>query len=615
MKSFCLTIAACLCLQSLYSQTIVGRWGKASEEDLNAIQYTFAPEADALVLFDLGKWMPQDLSTGSARLVHHYHIKILSEEGLRKATQVIRFKKGERIAGLRAQRLWTIDGKKKKQSFPVGNLPDSTLSADSLCKAFTFPEVKVGDILEVRYSLITPSGDVLRPWFFQTDIPTKYSEVSLYAFSPMVFRTQTLPQDFIASSRNKWIRRYSPAITQDPYLLNPNDQRLQVRFQLLPYGSISSKEEWNDLSYALEIGTVTEVEENVLRALGSLATSLTRTAVTEEEKVANIVRHVQKYLRWNGTYSTSVSDDPGTIYRNRTGNSTDINMLMFLLLESAGLSPSRVFISTRDHGQLLKEAFWGQFNHMIVRVQADGQTFLLDATDKTLDYYWLPLNSANRSGWEITDDGNQWVDLPPSQGSQVRHSLDLDLSESGKISGMIHQRYLGYPESQWARTIDVSGFTLDSDDPLGFASTSRPASPVEFTYPVRDIQLQVTNTDSLRLPVDLFGWSQKLPIIASDRSLPVQLSHSLHETIEMQIALPEGWNLLEPLGTKLMIFGEGLSLTIMARQEGQTLEIDWTYSQDEYSFSPSLNGDLSQFFLEARTRLHSELVLVKDEGS
>lgn len=612
MKSICLVITALLFLQYSQAQTIVGRWGKVSEEDMLATSYTFAHGAEAIILFDQGQWMPQDLGLGSARLAHHYHIKILTEEGLVEASQMIRFRKGERIAGLRAQVHWMENGKQKKKLFPVGNLQDSTLSTDSLCKAFTFPNVKVGDVLEVRYSLITPAGDVLRPWFFQRSIPTKYSEVSLYAFTPLQFRTKTLPIDFIASSRNKWIRRYSPALPDDPYLINSDDHRLQVRFQLLPYGNITKEEEWDDLSYALEVGTVMEEEENVLRALGSLSYSLTRMAVTEEEKVATIVRHIQKYMQWDGSYSTTVSDDPGTVYRNRKGNSADINMLLYLLLESSGLTPSRVFMSTRHHGMPIAQPFWGQFNHLIIRVEADGQIFLLDATEKNLDYLWFPLNSANGKGWEIGDSTTQWVDLPPSGGSIIQHTLMLQLAETGKVSGMVHQRYFGYPESPWINKVDVSGFTLSPDDPSDFSSQPRRESPVVLSYPAREIQAQKPSIDTILMPLDLFGWQDKLPVIQEDRSLPVHLDYSLNESVTMEMGLPDGWNLLETVDTKLVIFEEGLTLTIQVEQRDRELIIEWTYSQNEYLYESSLNVDLATFFKEARTRLQNSLVLVKE---
>lgn len=612
MKSLCLVITALLCLQNAHAQTIVGRWGKVSEEDMLATSYPFAPGAEAIILFDQGEWMPQDLGLGSARLAHHYHIKILTEEGLAQAQRVIRFRKDERISGLRAQVHSMVEGKKKKKLFPVGSLADSTLSTDSLCKVFTFPDVKVGDVLEVRYSLITPSGDVLRPWFFQSRIPTKYSVVTLKAFSPMAFRTKTLPEEFIASSRNKWIRRYSPALPNDAYLINPDDYRLQVRFQLLPFERITEKEEWNDLSYALEVGTVTQVEENVLRAIGSLAYSLTRQAVTEEEKVATIVRHLHKYMNWDGIYSTSVSDDPGTIYRNRKGNSADMNMLLFLLLESAGLSPSRVFVSTRNHGTSIKQPFWGQFNHLVVRVEADGQTFLLDATDNTLDYLWFPLNSANGQGWEISDTATKWVEIPPSQGSLIQHSLDLKLNESGLLTGQVLDRYLGYPESAWAKKMDVSGFMLTPEDPADFAQETQRESPVVLNFPTRDIRIQRPSSDTMVLPLDLFGWQKRLPEIRSDRSLPVHLGFPLEESVSMQVELPEGWKLVDSVGTKLVLFGEGLIMTIKAFQRENSLIISWTYSQDEYVYEPSLNVDLAAFFTEARSRLQSQLILVKE---
>ena len=594
---------------SLSAQTIVGKWGKVSLEDLNATSYGFAPGADAIVLFDQGVWMPQNIDVGSARLAHHYHIKILTPAGVTQARQTIRFAKGERVASLRAQTHRLVNGKKKRYQLAVGNLPDSTLSTDSLCKHFVLPDVQPGDILEVRYSLVTPRGDILRPWYFQTSIPTKYSEVRLSSFDYMSFRTKTLPTEFMAVSRNKWVRRYSPAITDNEYLVNVNDQRQQVRFQLMPFEQLTKEEEWRDLSYALESGTVTAVEERILRALGSLAYSLTRQSVTEEERVATIFRHLQKYMTWNESYSTSVSQDPGAVYRSRSGNSTDLNMLLFLLLESAELSPSRVFVSTRSHGAPVEDPFWGQFNHMIVKVMADGQEFYLDLTEQDLDYLWLSLDAANGKGWEIKDTLTQWIDIKPSTGSAIRSSLILDLSESGLISGQVKESYLGYPEKRWVEKMDVSGFLLDARDP--FELEPKRESPYMLNIPAKDLQVDVSG-DTIRLVPDLYSWRDGLPDFDPERVLPTHFSYPLSETVQMEISLPDGWTLVEPTGSRFLMEEEGFSLILQANQIGNTLRMGWTLERKQYAFDSSYSQDLFVFFYKVKEKLATPVLLVKE---
>ncbi len=581
---------------------------------MTATSYQFAPGADAIFLFDQGNWYPQHSEGNTARLVRHYQIKILTEEGLAWTNQVIPFQKGERISGLRAQvHYWDEDRNKRKKSLmKVGALPDSTISADSLVKTFVMSEATVGSVLEVRYYLITPRGDIPRPWYFQQKIPVKYSELQLNPFEPLTYRIKTLPSDFVAVARNRWVRRYNdPYPWDDPYLVNPNDHRLQIRFQLNPFEMLTNEQEWKDLSYALEIGTLAEEKLEVLEALGALAYSLTRQAVTEEEKVANIVRHLQKYMTWNRIYAPGVSNSPGLVYKSRTGNSTDINMLLFLLLESAGFDPTRVFVSTRSHGTPVDEPFWAQFNHMIVRCLVDGQFMYLDASQSHLDYLWLPLNSANERGWEISDSTTQWVEVSPSTGSMTSHVLNLQLDDSATITGNVNESYLGYPELPWNCNVDVSGFQLEAINPHNMTLEPRRESPVTMAFQARETTVKQQG-DTLLLPLDLYDWAATLPMIAESRALPTNVGYPQEKTVQMNITLPDGWKLTNSIASKLTLIENGMTLEVYANQpEPGRLEISWLLSVDRYDYDPSYNIDLAAFFEKARDVFSTELVLAK----
>ncbi len=621
MKKFLLSPALLCCLLLAFSpalllgQSVLNRWGDVSRQDLEATSYTFAPDAEAVVMVDAGEWAPYDYENGKARLVHFTRIKVLSQEGLRYAEQRIGFRKDEKVAGLRAQ-LHFLDekGKPKKIILPLATLPDSTLGPDSLCKVIRFPDLKVGNVLEFRYSLVTTSGDVLRPWYFQREIPTMHSEVKLLYFGELAFRTQTAPTEFVSSARYQWVRRYLPAVPADPLVPNIHDHRIHIHFQLLPYERLSEEEEWKDISYALELGTVMAVDEKVIDALGSLSYSLTRNALTEEEKVAAIYQHVQRYLDWNGTYSEAVSQDPGAVYLARTGNSADLNMLLFLLLEGAGLKPTRVFVSTTAHGQPMEAPFWDQFNHLIVKVVADGQAFLLDAAGSPLDYHWLPLAAANGKGWEIGEETLRWIPLPPSPGSFANHQLRLTLDQEGRLSGQVDETYFGYPAIPWHQTMDVSGFQLSAADPFDIASQDQGLSPYSLSFPAKEIVLPGPAGDRLSFPLDPFDWRNTLPIVSEGRTLPVHLGFPLQETVQMTVKLPPGWALPADNARKGSIGKLDLEFSWTVAQQGDSLLITWVWDRARHEFESFEAEDLQALAEAIRQELSGSVTLVRSEG-
>ena len=598
----------------LLCQSVLSRWGDVSRQDLEATSYTFAPGAEAVVMMDAGEWAPHDYESGRARLVHYTRIKVLAPEGLQYATQIIPFRKDERVAGLRAQ-LHFLDGKgkQKKVIIPLANLPDSTLGPDSLCKVIRFPGLQVGNILEFRYTLVTPSGDVLRPWYFQREIPTIHSEVKLLYFGELAFRTQTAPTEFVSTARYQWVRRYLPAMPADPLLPNVKDHRLHIHFQLLPYERLTEEEEWKDISYALELGTVMPVDQKVLDALWSLAYSLTRNALTEEEKVAAIYQHVQRYLEWNGSYSEAVSQDPGTVYRARTGNSADLNMLLFLLLEGAGFQPTRVFVSTVSHGQPMEAPFWDQFNHLIVRVMADGQPFLLDAAGSPLDYHWLPLAAANGKGWEIGEETLRWIPLSPTTGSFINHQLQLTLGVDGRLSGQVEETYYGYPAVPWHQTMDVSGFQLSSSDPFGIEPRDQGQLPYSLSFPAKEITLPSPGGAELSFPLDPFEWRNTLPTVLPGRSTPVTFGFPLQETVQMTVKLPPGWVLPAASAKRGSIAKSDLEFSWNVVQQGDSLLVTWVWDQPRHSFESFEAEDLRTILEAVREGLSTSVTLVRAE--
>ncbi|MGO8055962.1 DUF3857 domain-containing protein, partial [Rhizobium leguminosarum] len=57
---------------------------------------------------------------------------------------------------------------------------------------FTFPEVKVGSILEYRYTIMREEFVSIDPWIFQDEIPTRLS--TFYISFPEYFRFVTNSQ-------------------------------------------------------------------------------------------------------------------------------------------------------------------------------------------------------------------------------------------------------------------------------------------------------------------------------------------------------------------------------------------------------------------------------------
>ena len=91
-------------------------------------------------------------------------------------------------------------------------------------------------------------------------------------------------------------------------------------------------------------------------------------------------------------------------FHERSGSSSEINLLLTLMLKNAGLDANPVIFSTRDNGWL--SAFSLQLQNSILFLQElsiDGKIYLLDATSEFCPFGYLPPNDINGQGRVINN--------------------------------------------------------------------------------------------------------------------------------------------------------------------------------------------------------------------
>lgn len=169
------------------------KYGKVEEKEIALASYQ---GADAVILCDYGEYK-FDALTGVVffEFTHHVRIKILTEAGMRYATQQEKFYDLRSAASppynisytLRAQTL-NVNAKGKvieskvKSSFIKVSEPDVDFNASV---SMHFPDVKPGSIIE--YEITVPTLETVNPavWMVQYDIPSLWNELRI-----------TTPQDF-----------------------------------------------------------------------------------------------------------------------------------------------------------------------------------------------------------------------------------------------------------------------------------------------------------------------------------------------------------------------------------------------------------------------------------
>lgn len=607
------------------------KWGIVPPEDMSMEVYKLDPSAPAVILWDHGTWTPENWEKGKVRLFRHTRIKILKEEGLKYAKQVIRYQQGEKLGGFRAQTLNWDFGKMKAIPSKVDakSLPPDSLDGGDIIRSFQFPDVKVGSIIEFRYSLVAQAFDELKVWYFQSEIPTRWSEVQTRGFDPYIYKSVPIGAEISPGRRGVWRAKYVSALPQEDFAGNPNQYRAGVRFFITQalIGSRSQQQKWKDLRERLQYSTYLDPDQKELNALYAISQDLVKDAITKEEKLARVHEHVRQQVKWNGKYELWVENDPAKVYKSRKGNGAEINMLLFYMLDMAELKPEQVFVSTKSHGPASQAPLFNQYNHLICRVEADGNAFYLDATQKSATYDLPPTEVMTAGALLLKDTTTHLVNLQSKARSASLWMIQADISEES-LNIEVKESHSGYAALNRRNLLkDNKSGVIHTGSPFRPISQQKVAAPdyesvVEPSLPL-DIyykqQLPASTYierkgDSLFLS-PLLCFASSMPFEAGERRLPIDMEHARDFNMLLNFKLPEGYELLEvPKPFQLALAGRSLTYNLQSNQIGEMVSVQSRFVIKASYIYPEDYPALREFYQKMITRESEPLVFVKKKS-
>jgi hypothetical protein len=242
---------------TIFAQKDLPAFGKIDKADLTTTECEFDKDAVAYKLLDYGDVQyTNGKDIFAIETKRRVRIKILKDKGLDNANIKLRFfsKLGyENITDISAV-TYNLDNS--------GNIVTTKLEKSSIYKkpiderisevVFTMPDVKVGSVIEYKYSDKKESIEDLDDWYFQDDIPTRLSMYrikvpSIFRFVNQVLTYQdvTVLKDEVSDQMstphgiltyNSIVRTYSlnnvPALKDEPYMGAAKDYLQRVIFQL-----------------------------------------------------------------------------------------------------------------------------------------------------------------------------------------------------------------------------------------------------------------------------------------------------------------------------------------------------------------------------------------------
>lgn len=442
------------------------KWGDISQAEIDYKQVPFEKEAPAVILYEEGK---TTISNTFQNYVYR-RIKILNEKGIEFANQELLYysHKGlERFGAIKAQTINIEDGQTKIDKVENNSIYNVNVNEYYSSKKFTFPNVKVGSIIEFEYSLQDDKLYLIDAWRFQHEIPTLYSNYKVSNESTLNYTSLMIGEKVVGFSKNKsqknlsdWTLTNLQSFNSLSYLYNAQDMAERIAFQLVGYyassgsafGGSNYKDaimSWKDLCKEMEDNFKDYSNESFVK---NIAASIPN-GTEEKETLVNVYNYFKNNYKWNHFTATHPRISNREMDEKRNGNVADLNLMLNTLLKAKGFNVQMVLLSTRSNGKIITSyPYLGQFNVIINLVTLkDGSTYLIDASDMSLEMGYMPLRNYNHYGLLINEKGeflNLNQPLSEYHSTQIYNFKDgiFTLVRSDKTNGYFNIKKEDLPD-------------------------------------------------------------------------------------------------------------------------------------------------------------------------
>ncbi|HAO46021.1 MAG TPA: DUF3857 domain-containing protein [Ferruginibacter sp.] len=468
MKRIVTVVLMLALVQGTRAQKGLPGFGKVDKADLLLTDCDFDKGAGALVLIDYGHTYYDRGTVGFSAFKtvfeRRIRIKILKESGMPYADVRIPYytrNNEQRILKLNAS-TYNLDAAGKVQATEVkkSSIYAKRLDADYSSMIITFPEVKVGSIIEYSYSMESETIS-LNDWYFQRRIPVRYSEYKLEI--PQMFRFSIQPNitDSIEDKQevttksislsegyietpvltSQYIMRNLVGIKEEPFMGAVRDylQRIEFHLMQIDYGDRTDdrRTKWADIVASLKKSESfgKQLETPVPGTASLLAEA--RAITDPEQRMRFVYEYLRRNLTWND--EDGIFADAGIVktWETKTGNQADINLLLISLLNDAGLKASPVLLSTRSNGLTLTNyPNTEQFNSLMAYVTIKEGYFILDATNRIIHYKLTPEQVVNTNGFIVEGETGRWKEiLSGKYHYKVTAAVQGEIDAEGNMKG------------------------------------------------------------------------------------------------------------------------------------------------------------------------------------
>jgi hypothetical protein len=573
-------------------------FGQITPDEMEMKKYAKDTSAHAVVLQEFGISRIAKTNDDNVRLIFEYHvkIKIFDNKGFDNGTvEIPVYNDGdadsyENVDDITGVTFYKDDnGLTQKVELENKKIYPVKENKHWATYKFALSGVRNGCVIEYKYRIESPYFQNFHSWHFQDEIPKVYSEYEVHIpaywnYNASLRGGLKLTKNVSKIERNCFYTHGQsgydsggtdcsqmvygmsdiPAFKAEEYMTAPKNFLSAVNFELVeytnPYTGAKYKRttEWKDVDYQLKSSSYFGSQ---LKRKGLFKDRLVPVIAGQPDdlgKAKAIYAYIQKTFKWNNFYGI-YTDGLGKPLDEHAGSVADINLSLVNALITGGINAEAVLLSQRNHGTVnTLYPVVSDFDYVLAKVNIGDQSYLLDATDPMLPFGILPLKCLNDKGRVFSlDKPSYWIDLNLPQKEKSMQTLDLTLSENGKLKGTLIKYSIGY--EAYKERVEIKKYNsadeyiekLNAQSPklkilkseiLGLDSLDQ---PITEKY---DVEFDAYNKLANNLSFNPFFWDQikTNPFKLDERTFPVDRGMALDERLTLTIHLPAQYAIEAP---------------------------------------------------------------------
>jgi len=545
-----------------------------SSDEIKMTSEPLAPGAPAIILY---RQVDRDDNGYTSHEDNYFRIKILTEEGRKKADVEIPFLKGSQ----------NIVKVKARTIRPDGSIADfggqvfekylvKGRGIKYLAKTFTLPDVQVGSIIEYFFTTDLTEYQIYDShWILSNELFTKKAQFSLKPYGAFSLRWswQSLPPGAVPKEAPNHIIRMEasniPAFQTEDYMPPPDEMKSRVDF--IYEEGIGEKDPdsfWKRVGKArngqLEsfIGKRKAMEQAVAQIVSpndSQDVKL-RKIYDRVQQIRNKSYEVEKTEQEQKRAKEKPAENVEEVWKRGYGEGGQLTWLFLGLARAAGFEAYGCWVSGRG------EYFFNQgtmqsskLNSNVVLVKLNGKDIYLDPGAAFTPFGLLTWSETGVPGLRLDKDGGSWIQttLPQASESRIERVGKLKLSDAGDLEGKLTVTYTGL-EAMYHRVEERNEDEVARKKSLEEVVTGQIAAAAEAelinkpdwtsseTPLVAEYNLKIPGWASsagrrVMIPAAIFTAAERGVFEHANRVQPIYFAYPYETADDINIELPLGW--------------------------------------------------------------------------